>query len=170
MKVIEKNAFYFSSLDKILIPSSVTKLQKGWCKSSKLNKVDVTKENKNFKIFDNNFLIGKSYPKNKSFDVLFFAQRSIQNVKIPSFIKHIASSAFHRCKLIQKVEFSKDSELQSIGDSSFANSSLKSIKIPPHVKKIGEHAFFNCQNLSSLTFSENSELISIEQNTFSFCN
>lgn len=168
LKIIDECAFISSSLKDISIPSSVKELDQSLSHCKNLTNVEVMKDNEMFKMYENKLLIGKSNPKNKNYDILHLACRDIVIAKIPSFIKHIKPYAFYLCKSLQEIEFSEDSELQTIGEYAFAKSSLKSIKIPKHVKKIGEYAFFCCK-LKSFSFSEQPELNTIEACIFSFC-
>lgn len=54
---------------------------------------------------------------------------------------------FFNCKSLQKVVFSKNSELQSIGKKCFMSTSINKLKIPSHVRKISEMAFALCEKL-----------------------
>lgn len=104
--------------------------------------------------------------KSDTFDILRFAQRDIQNAVIPSFVKTIAPFSFSYCKRLQTVKFSKDSELRTIGSSSFRNSALTEILIPSKVTTIESNCFFACKKLETVKFSKNSELRIIGDNAF----
>lgn len=86
-----------------------------------LTKVNLMPNNQIFSFFDSKTIIGKSDPNNKNYDVLVFASRDIEIVKIPSFIRIIGYNALNGCDSIQKVEFSDDSQLEIIQQNAFLN-------------------------------------------------
>ena len=94
-------------------------------------------------MYQDEFLIGKSSLEQDNFDVLVFSVRCIEDVKIPSFIEAIGSSAFFLCKNIKSIEFSKDSKLRIIKADAFCRASIKEMSLPSHVTKICEDTFFD---------------------------
>ena len=68
---------------------------------------------------------------------------------------------------LTNVEFADDSQLVSIGESSFMNSAITSIKIPSTMKFIGSKLFISCKNLERFFFTENSKLESFSNYIFS---
>ena len=63
----------------------------------------------------------------------------------------IGESAFEYCENLQKITFTKDSQLKEIGKRVFAGfwnaSKLIEVHIPASVQVIGEGAFSFCNNL-----------------------
>lgn len=184
-----ENAFSNSTIEKIFLPSSVSKLEKGWLYGAlNLIKVSVMPNNKHFKNYDDNLVIGKSDSKSDNFDVLIFARRDIKKIEIPQNIKQIGpysfsyslleeifiapkitqicEGAFSHCKHLQSVEIPFDSELTVIENSAFDSSLIKKIFIPRHVMKICSYTFALCKNLKHVEFQSDSELKTIENNAF----
>lgn len=96
-----------------------------------------------------------------------FIPRSIIHQSKEYVITKIGIGSF-KCNLnITTVNFSDNSELNSIDKCAFYNSTIEKIKIPRHVSFIGEHAFFLCYKLKEILFEEDSELKSIEKDVFS---
>lgn len=118
LKTIERFAFTNSSISSIFIPEKVMNLKEEWCHCTlNLNKIFVSPMNKNFGYLDesNQIVIGKSNSSIDFFDSIYFANREIETVFIPSCIQHIKSSSFGNCKKIKSLEFSDNSNLIYIG-------------------------------------------------------
>lgn len=86
-------------------------------------------------------------------------------IKIPSGVTVIGEGAFYRCTLLEYIEFSKDSKLQTIGKNAFESSSILSIAIPSEVTFIDKNAFCNTP-LQIFEIDENSKLVSIDADLF----
>lgn len=164
LEVIQKDAFSCSPIESILIPSTVKELENGWCSELKeLTKVTIMPNNERYIYFNDELIVEKNDLKSNEYDVLNFARRDIKNVKIPSFIKKIASHsfakssiesifippqitsideyAFNECSKLQNLEIPPDSKLQIIGKFAFHTTSIKNVFIPISVTKICENAF-----------------------------
>lgn len=140
----------------ITLPESIEKLQlKDDFNAPHLSEIKVSPKNKNFIIFDNFFLIGKSYTKSDNFDVLYFVNRCIDFVVIPSFVKYVKESAFHENKKVISIEFSEDSELISISKNAFFRSSLKSLTLPSSVEKLESGWNEGLNNLKTIKVIKN---------------
>ncbi|KAK8838872.1 hypothetical protein M9Y10_032914 [Tritrichomonas musculus] len=129
-------------------------------------RLTISNENTSFKNFGDSLIIGKSNPNINDFDVIVYASRDLNEIKIPSFIKHINKYAFHNCKNLKTVVFQPDSKLQTIDDFAFAESAIEKITIPKHVISINVGSFSKCQHLVSIEFSKDSELLSIGSSAF----
>ncbi len=80
---------------------------------------------------------------------------SLENIKIPANVENICTKAFEDCVRLENISFSKDSNLLSIGDSSFLNcKSLKILDLPKKVESIGEGAFAFCSSLEHFVVPE----------------
>lgn len=168
LQTIQKSAFLSTSIESFLIPKSLINLNDGWCNNTlNLNNVSVVENHPRFSLYDDKYIIGKSTLDADDFDVLEFAARDIENVKIPSFIKTIGVCAFDNCKKIKNVDIQEDSNLQSIEDDCFYESSVVSFFVPPHVKQIGKSAFYLCKQLKKIEIPPNSELEKIGRFAFS---
>ncbi|KAK8875664.1 hypothetical protein M9Y10_005838 [Tritrichomonas musculus] len=168
---IRKSSFINSSIEKVQIPTSMEEIEEGWCKkANKLVLVSISPNNKNFTFYKNNFLLGKSDPKNDEFDILLFGSHSIKKASIPSYIKRIGSHAFNECKFLKSVEFQSNSELITIGEKSFLKTSIGSIQIPATVEMIDKAAFFLCKSLKLVDFQSGSKLTVINEDAFNSIN
>jgi len=105
-----------------------------------------------------------------------FAGSGINFLRIPGTVKRIGSEAFYECQKLRQAVITGDSELESLGRSTFENCSvlsefgfniisklkkidkfafkndieLKEINIPKCVEVIEEEAFENCRRFNSL--------------------
>lgn len=165
-----QGSFECSNFRSLSIPSSLTQLEDGWCRSlGFLNKISISPKNKSFIYFENSFILGKYWESNKNYDVLIFARRDIESAIIPPFIKHISSYSFAYCRNLTKIEFLPNSQLETVGSFAFYLTSIEYIKIPQHVNKIDSYAFYGSK-LKTVEFAENCELKIIDDSAFSFTN
>lgn len=168
------SAFLYTKMVSLIIPSYITNLCEGWFQGSNLFQIQIRLNSKKNKIiipYENQFLISKSNPNNDDFDVLHYAHNSIIDVKIPAFIKRIAGYVFDRyltisSRKIESIEFTCDSQLQSIGPYACAHSNIRIISFPCHLKQIEHHAFYECQDLQIVKFQKNCELEKIGKYSF----
>lgn len=166
LRLIEKDAFMLSSIQSLTIPSSLIELNTNWCKATtNLTEIKIMPNNQRFKLLDNKCIIAKSTPESENYDILVFACRDIESFTIPSFIKHIAPSAFYYCRNLKQITIPNDSELQTIGDYAFQFSSIERFTIPPTVIEISEEAFSNCA-ICSFEIPSNSQLKTIGKSCF----
>lgn len=167
LQSLGNSAFYSIPIETITIPSRVKNLDEGWSIGLfNLTKINIPQKSRRFIWVEDSFLLGKSDVKIDDFDVLIFARKNIEKVKIPSNIKRIGSYCFWCCKNLQSVEFSANSKLSSIGDGAFYSTQIENIQFPSHVKMIGNQAFSSCRKLQKIDFLENSELNSIGERAF----
>ncbi|KAK8838179.1 hypothetical protein M9Y10_035596 [Tritrichomonas musculus] len=164
LNIIHSGAFSSSSLEYISLPASLQKLEDGWNSYTSLNfDVAISPQNKNFTLIDNQFIVGpyEGEEKIKSKNLnnnLVFARHNINHFKIPSFIIHINSFAFSRCKKLKTIEFSDDSNLKTIDGYAFYQSSLEYAIFPKNINSIGQYSFHECLKLKSIEFLGNDNL------------
>lgn len=84
------------------------------------------------------------------------------------FFSIIRRNSFEDNHNIKTIEFTNDSQLDTIENYAFSNSSLSKIIIPPSVTKIGEHVFNLCRNLKEVKFIGESSIQSFPKNSFYF--
>lgn len=167
LSTFENNLLFRSSIKDLEIPPNIEILNDGWCNcTEKLCNISISQKNNQFTFLENErIIVGKSEPSQNCFDVIEFACRDISQILIPSTIKKISPFAFFECFNLNKVEFSDDSKLVSIGNNAFAFSNVYGIKIPKKVENINEKAFQGCLKLISIEFL--GEKLTI--NCFCFC-
>lgn len=170
LKTIEEDAFAETWLGKIDLPSTIVDLKPKWCRGSpSLKNISVFNQpgkEENIRYVNDAFIIGKSNLSSKVFDVLIFVKPNAKNVEIPDYIKIIRKDAFKEAKVLIKVEFSEDSELEMIDDEIFIESSISSITIPSSIRRIGKSAFKRCKYLKSVEFLPDSQLNLIDRYAF----
>lgn len=168
----DSQSFSKCSIHEIFIPSKFEDFKDGWCRESdKLQRLILAPDNPYFKYADEeeNVIIGKSDNNNEQFDVIVFANRNIENVIIPSYIKYIKSYAFYCCSSLGNVEFQSESSLESIGESSFAKSAIRRITIPKNVETIARYAFSDCPFLEFFKAEPGSKLERLSHGLFCNC-
>ena len=168
LQTIESDAFFGSPIEFLSIPTNLVNLEEGWCSGAeKLKRIEVSPYNPRYKSYGNELVIGKTSMDSDNFDVLVFCNRIIENIKIPSFIKHIGPYAFNCCHMLRTVEIESNSELETIGKKAFSDSSIEFIKIPSSLTKIGESAFSDCMRFQKIEIPSDSKLHSIDMKAFS---
>lgn len=97
-----------------------------------------------------------------------FAENSnLEEVTIPSKVSDLQYGAFQSCKNLKSVKFEQDSELQTIGSSTFYScEKLTDIVIPDGVEEIGKAGFAE-SGLISIDIPDS--VINIEDNLFYYC-
>lgn len=119
LRSIGKNAFFFSSISTLYIPSKLEMFEEDWCyKAQDLNTIYISDENPNFKYYDesNTIIIGKSNPRNSDFDLLVYVKYGVKELIIPSTIKRIVCNF---SKNLISVKFEGKSSLEIIGKNLF---------------------------------------------------
>lgn len=193
LQTIEEYAFAYSSITSISLPSSAINIGGGiGCLTHYLSDIKIIQNNvQNFKIYNDEFIIGKSDAKTDEFDVLVFCRRDIKTVTIPSFIKQIgpfsfcqslienifipphvieiSKGAFYHCYDIKNIEIPDDSNLKIIGPYAFYNILINKIRIPKSVTNIGANAFEVCYKLQLVEIPADSELQIIGKYAFAGC-
>ena len=95
-----------------------------------------------------------------------FEHTSLEEIKLPSTLLKIGSSAFFECTSLKKINLPDG--LEELGDYAFLGCiSLEAIKIPGSVEKISEWAFSACQKLKSISIGTG--VTSIEAVAFGAC-
>lgn len=95
-----------------------------------------------------------------------FKNSSVEYIKIPDYIKWIASDAFKNAKLLKGIDLPYSIRL--FGKSVFEGcESLEEIEIPSRVFSISEYMFSHCTNLKRVDLPE--ELDGIGKNAFDSC-
>lgn len=167
---IGKGAFKYSNIQEFSIPRKLQEIDDD-CFNYVHYLVKIKNEynNPNFKILNDNLLLGKSDKTKTIFDVIYFCSRDVTSILIPSHIKEIKSNSFSFCKELIEVKFETESKVEIIGKNSFEFTSIESIILPSSVTTIEEYSFYNCRFLSEIKFEENSKLKQIGKCTFLMC-
>lgn len=185
LQTIGKFNLYGSSIENLTIPSSVTNFNEGWCYGTrKLKRINVFINNNVVNIKNHNENIVLKKIKNECFDVLFLVSKTIKTIEIPPFIKvispysfsesiiesiiipssltKISEFSFFHCKKLQKVEFKKNSQLQTIEKSAFSDSAIESISIPSSVIELKESWCCDTPKLNRIDVFINNNFVNIK--------
>lgn len=167
IRIIEQKAFQLSSIEKIIIPPSLTQLdERCFYLAINLKKVIVMPNNPVYcSLYNDQIICQKSSIEKVDFDVLFYCVQNLETITIPNFIETIGAFSFESSE-IKSVEFPPDSKLKLIENHAFDFSKIESIKIPPHLTKISNRSFVFCGNLHQFDIPENSELQVIDESAF----
>ena len=88
----------------------------------------------------------------------FYQNKIVTNVKLPSSVKMIESSAFSRCKKLQSINLE---DVEDIYSNAFMNNfSLRGELDLESAETVGRMAFANCKKIKKVVFSEDLELVS----------
>lgn len=165
LSLIESGAFSSSSLKYLSLPSSIQKLEDGWNSYLSLDfELKMPPNNQYFQYYNDQFVIGRIFSEknenesDQKFECIVYSSHNVKNVEIPSFIKQINSFAFSRCKKLNTIEFSDESNLQVIDSYGFYQSSLSNAIIPRKAKEIGGYAFHECNKLHSIEFLSDDDI------------
>ena len=146
INIIESGAFSHSSLEKIVIPSSVTSIGA-------------------YAFYECRSLTSLVIPASVTSmgDSVFRECRSLTSITIPASVTSIGNSAFYECSSLENVVI--PASVTSIGDSAFRKCrSLTSVVIPDGVTSIGAYAFYECRSLTSVTIP--ASVTNIEDSAF----
>lgn len=150
-----KSIFAGSHITSVIIPASVTTIDKNAFKDCIVLRAVTFLERSNLKS------IG---------DYAFYNCSSLVAIAIPSNVISIGENAFKNCTSLESVSFDEACQLQSIGDYAFCDCSmLSNIEIPNSVVIIGNGAFQKCTSVETVTFTTISQLKSIGCNAFRYC-
>lgn len=171
LKFIGFHAFAYSTLKKFTIPLKIKDFNPDWFFStSQLTDLTFTPHlNRNFRWYDEgrSIIVSRSSDSDQ-FDMIVFAKRNIRQAMIGRDINHINDHAFYYCNKLTKIEFSKNSELKSIGLGSFSFSSIESISIPKSVFSIRSQAFYCCKCLKKVDIPSDSKINTLQYGVFQY--
>lgn len=143
--VINSNAFYNSdeTLKKVVIPSTVTEIQKSAFSANRLEEIELASGNTSF-VVDNGVLMNAE----KTEVLAFPGQSDIEEIQLPEGVEYIPSGVFSNCPNLKKVEL--PTTLKEIETFAFISSGLTEAKIPEGVEEIGMGIYLGCVKLETL--------------------
>jgi len=156
---IEPIAFEFSSLQSIVIPSRVTRIDDNIFRNcTSLASITILSDLTsiaNFAFQNCSALQSITIPSSVTSIGVYAFQNcsSLQSITIPASVTSIADGAFMNCSSLQSITFESPSSVISIGEAAFAVcTSLTSITIPPSVTSIGADTFNSCTSLRAVSY------------------
>ena len=166
LTTIASHAFYFSEIQSITIPASVTCIES--------YAFDFCSNMKSLYISDLEawcrleFESETCHPLNYSYSgKMYLNGEEITELVIPDGTKTIGDYLFYRCYGITDIHF--PDSVTSIGKWVFSGfDGLTDLLLPSGLKSIGEFAFYNCENLESVTIP--SSVMSLGKDAFAWCN
>lgn len=185
VKVIDNHAFENSTIKKLFIPRSLTKLNKNWIfQTNELSEIEVDENNLYF-LNESGFLFYSKQgikEKEKSFEIIFapknfegdflvpekvtcigrsaFQQRQgllSLTSKSPSFEK-IKSYCFYKCKNLKSIFFEGQMDLFFGGFCFHKSKNLFQIKIACKKIQIGRYCFSDCKSLCHVILNATGEI------------
>ena len=161
-----KNSYFEEKIKTVILPNNLTELEVGICPfGSKLETIEISKDNKNYTLIDNCLIKGSTVVLGTRLSIIpaeyeytdannntskikinkigkcAFAGADISTVEIPSSIENIEESAFEGCT--GKTSLALHKGLNTIGNRAFANVALTDISFGTDsaLKQIGDEAF-----------------------------
>ena len=168
VKYIPHNLIQNTSVETLVIPSSVTKLDNNVfmsCDNLKsvtfLGNLDNLREG-TFMLCEN--LEQVILPSNlKEIGAMtFWGCKSLGQIDIPNTVTTIGDRAFIECKSLKQINI--PNSVTTIENGAFAQSGLTSVEIPTSVTTLGNQAFAFCNDLTRITIP--AEVTSIGANAF----
>lgn len=150
-KVIGEEAFKGSHLKHILIPKSITKIEKSAFEGSLIEEVKF-EEGSKLKI------IGAR---------AFYGCIRLKNIELPESVEEIGDQCFKDFECL-KVGIPENSKLKLIGKEAFKNTGIKRIQLPVSIEEINEAAFQD-SGLEQLIFHPDSKICFLNTLSFSGC-
>ena len=137
IKSIGESAFYYCSVENIVLPESVTSI-----KDSAFNKC---RKLKSIALPPQLQTIGNS---------VFYGCESIEKVMLPPNVQLIGDSAFNGCEKLKEILLPEG--LRIIGEDAFRDcKNLKSVAIPASVEEINGNPFNGCRSLEVIDIGDN---------------
>ena len=124
---IDKNAFWYAPIKKVIVPETVKKIDSGAFYYTAVEEVQL--------------------PENvASFGEYVFCECSkLKSVNLPTNLSVLPAWTFMRCPLLERIVLPDG--LQEIATLAFVEAGIRSITIPENVTKIGDQAFKSCTSL-----------------------
>lgn len=166
---IEKFTFDLSKIEKLILSQKIEDIDSSnFLSLPNLIHFEVPKENNFFSYIDNQLLVRKSSENSQYYDVIKYANRNIEEVVIPSYIKKIDDYSFENCKQLKSITFEPESKVEYIGVGSFNNIlGQNKLIIPKSVKTVQHDGFSNNKTIEYIEFL--SEKICISMDCFNGC-
>lgn len=153
-------------IKRIQIPSSIEVIEKDWLSTDDASSICViiSPKNKNFILFDEKILIGKSKKDDTEYDTILHIKSTNNQITIPSFIKNFNVA---KCALrnIRNITFNADSKIKVFPRNLFCSSLINSVVIPASVIVIQKDTFYQ-STLKTVSFAPDSNLNLIEESAF----
>lgn len=92
---------------------------------------------------------------------------NLVSINIPDAVLSIGNYAFSACRSLSSISISDDSQLKTIGYEAFYYCGMATFNMPKGVTNIGSSAFYGCYNLSSITIPDGVKVIN--SCTFQHC-
>jgi hypothetical protein len=150
LKRVEKGAFSWTGLERVMIPRSVEVLDDDCLAHTELCEIS----------FEAGSKVRELGTK------VFCGCRLEGTVKIPASVEVIRSLCFMLCRPFHLIEFGTGSKLQRLEKSVFWGTLLKRITIPATVEFIGEGCFSECTVMATVMFESGSKLREIGARAF----
>lgn len=156
MTKLKKEFFRICSIIDFEIPSNISEIEDEWNLSESLAHVTISPNNKNFILYDNKMILGKSH-NNKDFDTIHFVYRDAVEVTIPSSVTKITPYAFAYCTKLKSIKIPSDSKLVTICSNAFKKTKISSLFIPSTVSDLQKEWCCDTDFLTHIDLSPNNK-------------
>ena len=163
IRKIEKCSISYD-YDDLMIPDSVEELENCSHYNNYLLKIKVSPKNKNFILFDDKYIIGKTDRKSDEFDSLVVFQSKDSEVNIPSFIKRIESYCFVNTYGNDTINIPFDSQLRIIESNAFTGTSITKLFIPEYLADLNDGWCEETKHLIEIKVHQNNKRFIYFQN------
>lgn len=127
---IEREAFYWSNVESVILPETVTEIKYGAFRSSALAQITLPAGLQTIGDYA-------------------FRDTKLTSIVIPDGVTVVPASAFAMCESLTSVTL--PANLQKIGSGAFYKAGITSIEIPDGCTEIASEAFESCSSLASVT-------------------
>ena len=183
LEKIGENAFSFTDISKVVLPSSVTQIGRGAfsnCKELTEIILPLGLESIEESLFKDcsklSYIVVPQGVRSIEEDA-FRGCRNLSNVQLPESLKFIGATAFCGCEQLDNI--SLPTSLREIADGAedkygfrewvgaFSHTALKNVVLPDNLKKIGSYAFSHCAELQTVALPK--KLERIQRHAFEEC-
>lgn len=161
---ISDKAFYYSKIDRIVIPDSVNRIGNNAFEHCELLKEVIVPDSVEVigkEAFSNCIRLEKVHLGNSVSRIeaaAFKSCYSLSDINISDSLQFIGDEAFVSCRNIKQLVMPEN--ILHIGKGVFCNcNSLEAIYLPEKLEYLGEGAFNGCESLKDISVSEDSQLL-----------
>ncbi|MGP1591437.1 MAG: leucine-rich repeat protein, partial [Prevotella sp.] len=163
-------------LKEVILPSTLTKLDRAFYECEGLEKLVVPNESKLKEILPNAFFTNKKLKEfifegscelTKVGAGAFASLTQLVGFKFPKSVKEIGKNAFNGCTNFATLEFDPDGVVDKIDEAAFADCGINNFIAPKNVVRVEREAFRRCLHLTQVMFGDGTEYISPE--AFKYC-
>jgi hypothetical protein len=143
---VGQNAFYYTKVTNVVLPSTITSIEYGAFRSSSLASITLPEGLETIGDYA-------------------FSSTKLTEITIPEGVEALGASCFFTCNSLTNINL--PSSLKTIGGACFYKVPMTSIALPEGLETIGKNAFYYCTKLTSVTLP--STLKTLTEGAFGEC-